>query len=303
MVKSLLAIFSLALANTEGDLHLLQLSADRQVALEASQNGHDEGDDTPQLKEEDMENQMLLEDHMALEDLELDDESENTVSDSTLPGANAHGVYVDQIPKIRGSDIRAFNPDVPSMSKCQCKGFGVKSMTSGVLYSSKFQRCIYLKKGVNWQNRMSLRGWSSSDTLACKATLTSYSVPSSCSGKRGFDHAKCTRLRAAAAYTYGTWINGKTCMTTVSTNPKMYDWAKAKDYCLTGNSYCNGIAKLTVKSPTKRGSYVNRYTFCKAWNGRFSTKNLPASWPYGGVLEVRHKSSVQLPDDEFDKYR
>jgi len=217
-----------------------------------------------------------------------------------LPAANSDGIFKNQRIETTGADIRAFTPRVASMRECLCKAAGVTGITSAVNYHEGTQRCIYLKKGVNTNTRIAAPGWQTSTNLRCKKVMKTYNVPSTCNGKRGFDHAKCAKLRAAAAYTSGGWLNKKKCMSTVSTNPKMYDWAKAKDYCLTGNSYCVGIAKLTVK---RGGKYVNQYTFCKEWMGRFRTDNLPATWPYGGVLEVKRRTQVQLPDDAFDGYR
>ena len=218
-----------------------------------------------------------------------------------LPAASADGIFKEQRIETTGSDIRAFTPRVASMRECLCKAAALTHITSAVNYHAATQKCIYLKKtGVNTNKRIAAPGWQTSTKLQCKKVMKTYKVPSSCDGKRGFEHAKCAKLVGEAGYTYGKWLNKKKCMTRVSTNPKMYDWAKAKDYCLKGNTHCNGIAKLTVK---KNGKYVNEYTFCKAWMGRFRMDNLPATWPYGGVLEVRRKSEVQLPDDAFDKYR
>lgn len=321
MLKSLFALVTVACG--DADLHLLQMSAARQGATQDPEAYDEdlENDDpevnTPDLTDDELDNeddspevddpgflqeQMVIEDHIALLDFGIDLESDDSEEvDAALPGMNPNGVYPDQRPVLRGSDIRGYLPGVASMAKCQCEGEKRKRIgTASVIYHAGLKRCIFLKASADFNRRMSHKGWSASNQLKCVKTMQWYTVPATCAGKRGFEHAKCTKLRAEAAYTFGSWINGKKCLTTVSTNPKMYDWAKAKDYCLTGNSYCNGIAKLTVK----RGrGYVNEYTFCKAWRGRFSTSRLPASWPYGGVLEVRHQPKVELPDDAFSHMR
>merc|ERR1712137_1041250 len=218
-----------------------------------------------------------------------------------LPAANADGIFRGQRIETTSKDIRAFTPRVASMTECLCKAAGWPGITSAVNYHKESQRCIYLKKtGVNTNVRVAAPGWQTSTNLRCKKALRTFNVPPSCNRLRGWLHAKCAKIRAAAAYLSGGWQNKKKCMSTVSTNPKMYDWVKAKDYCLRGNSYCVGIAKLTVK---KGRGYVNEYTFCKEWMGRLQTANLPATWPYGGVLEVKRKAKVQLPYDAFDRYR
>jgi len=245
-----------------------------------------------------LQDQMVLEDHEAL--VELDTEEEE-VDDAELPPVNAHGVYPDQRPKLKRGDIRGFVPNVASMAKCQCEGEKRKSIGTGsVLYHRGIKRCLMLKNTVNFDDRMAHRGWSASKKLVCVAQMKWYTVPKTCDGLRGFEHAKCTKLIGAAGYTWGTWRAKKNCFQQVSTKNKMYDWEAAKDYCLKGNSYCNGIAKLTVK---KNGKYVNEYTFCKAYKDRFVVGNLPRSWPYGGVLEVRRQPRVELSEDEMNKFR
>jgi len=311
MLKSLFTLFTVACA--DADLHLLQMSAARQSAMQDPQDDGELNDDqldlgddgssdaAPAVDDPDgslLQDQMVLEDHIAL--LELDDGDDAEV-DEQLPPMNSNGVYPDQRPILRRGDIRGFLPRIGSMTECQCEGEKRKAIgASSVIYHTGIRRCLLLKSTVNFNNRISHRGWSASEQLVCKKVMKWYTVPKNCDGLRGFDHAKCTKLIGAAGYTHGTWRNKKNCYLTVSTNPKMYDWEQAKDYCLTGNSYCNGIAKLTVK---KNGKYVNEYTFCKAYRDRFVAGNLPATWPYGGVLEVRRQPRVELSSDEFDKYR
>lgn len=326
MLKSLFTIFTVACA--DADLHLLQMSASRQAQEPADDMTEEEMDndepivDGPPLNDDELDigedgssdeepsvddpsllqDQMVLEDHMALVELDSDDDAvDDAVDDVGLPPMNAHGVYPDQRPKLKRGDIRGFLPNVASMTKCQCEGEKRKSIGTGsVLYHRGVKRCLMLKTSVNFNDRMSHRGWSASQQLVCKKVMKWYTVPKTCDGLRGFEHAKCAKLIGEAGYTSGTWRSKKKCFMTVSTNPKMYDWEQAKEYCLKGNSYCNGIAKLTVK---KNGKYVNEYTFCKAYKDRFVAGNLPATWPYGGLLEVRRQPRVELSDDEFDKYR
>jgi len=322
MLKSLFGLFTVACA--DADLHLLQMAARRQDP-EVDEEGLEFDDpvvDAPELNDDELDmgedgssdaapavddpallqvgrkqDMMVLEDHLVLVDLKLNKKK----GDAELPPANAHGVYPDQRPVLKRGDIRGFLPNVASMSKCQCEGEKRKSIGTGsVLYHRGVKRCLLLKTSVNFEKRMAHRGWSASNKLVCEKVMKWYTVPKTCAGLRGFDHAKCTKLIAAAGYTWGTWRAKKNCFQTVSTNPKLYDWEAAKDYCLTGNSYCNGIAKLTVK---KNGKYVNEYTFCKAYKDRFVVGNLKATWPYGGVLEVRRQPRVELSEDEMNKFR
>jgi len=328
MLKSLFALFTVVCA--DADLHLLQMAATRQnpqltdeelendepvvdgppLNDEELENGNDGSPDDPPLVDEpenepgqladifdlDLIDQTVLEDHIALLELDLDDEGEAEVGDAQLPGLNGNGVYPSQRPKLKRGDIRGFLPGVGSMSKCQCEGEKRKNIgVASVIYWHDGKRCVFLKNSVDFNNRISDRRFSASQKLVCVKQMQWCQVPKTCDGKRGFDHARCTKIMAAAGYTWGSWRNKKKCFQTVSTNPKFYDWEKAKDYCLKGNSYCNGIAKLTVK---KGRNYVNEYTFCKVYGSRyqFVVGNLPATWPYGGVLEVRRQPRVEMPE-------
>jgi len=323
LMKSFISLVAVACADE--DLNLLQMSAqslqpdagqdvtmDVAIAEEiimSEENAPQENpnlvaDDAepPQQTDEELEDQLVEEDLREVQD--IDDSNEDGVimvaETQGLPAADVHGIYHHQRPLIRGSDIGGFLPNVENMRKCQCEGAKRKHVWGSVIYYAKGKRCIGLKPGVNFNRRMSDARFSSTDKLECKPDVQTYNVPRTCNGLRGFEAAKCQKLRSEAAHTHGSWLSAKKCMATVSTNPKMYDWTKAKDYCLHGNSYCSGIAK---KTEMKKGNYVNAYTFCKDWNGRFQVANLPRTWPYGGVLEVRRKATVQLPSDAFDMYR
>lgn len=327
MLRSLFVLFTVACAET--DLHLLQMSAARQ---NPKADGVDEQDleidepvvDGPPLTDEELENgedgspddppsvdgpddpallqdQMVLEDHIALDMEDDSDDDDAEVDADQLPGMDSNGVYPDQRPQLKRGDIRGFLPNVDSVGECQCEGLKRKGIgTASILYHRGIKRCLFLRSSVNFNNRIGHRGWAASQQLVCRKTMKWYQVPKSCDGKRGFEHAKCSKIRAAAAYTWGSWRSKKNCFLELSGGPKMYDWEQAKTYCLTGNSYCNGIAKKTVRL---KGKYVNQYTFCKPYQGRFVVGNMPRTWPYGGVMEVRHKPRVELSDDEFAKYR
>lgn len=305
MLKVLCSVITVAKADS--DLHLLQVSAHQQPNPDQLVEDNQENEDAPP-SESDLMDAMQLEDHEVLSDLLTTEEEEERAwpfgnDDDELPKMNANGVYPDQRPVIRRGEIRGFYPNIPSMQKCQCKAADVKKAgldIGSVIYHRGVKRCLMLKKSVDFGHRIKASGWSTTDQLACKPVMTKYAVPASCDGLRDWEAVKCSMLRGAAAYTYGSWIAAKKCSEVVSTNPKMYDWAEAKDYCLTGNSYCTGVAKKTVK---KNGKWANEFTFCKTSWGSFRTKNMPASWPYGGVLEVRRHTEVELPDDAFDKLR
>jgi len=216
------------------------------------------------------------------------------------------GVYDNQRTKTASKNIVGFHTNVATINKCLClakRSTAANSKIVAVNYQKSSQRCIMLQDvSVSNGREGPMSDWSTAVVKDCKKDMVSYDVPKNCSGLTGFKAVKCNKLLSVAGYTSGGWINAKKCMIQVSTKNKMYDWGKAKDYCITGNTYCNGVAKKTVKSPTT-GKYINEFTFCKAWYGQFSMDDLPATWPYGGVMEVKRKDKVLLPDDEFDSIR